>query len=102
MPDFEDHDACRTAIWQLQQTLAGHGLPAETAESAPLLVVAGNPDDATFTVTVRCEPRPSDGGRLWFWLDDGAASTPRPLTEADRLADAVVHICGERKNRTGP
>jgi hypothetical protein len=91
-----DDDERRTAIWRLQQAL-GRGLITAVAESEPALVVAGNRDEGTRTVTVRCDPRASDGGRLWFWLDPGHAA--KPLIEADNLADAVVHIHGERQIR---
>lgn len=94
-------DECRLAIWRLQQTI-GRQLPTEVAESEPALVVAGNAEEGTRTVTVRCGPRPADNDRLWFWLDPDDRSdgqSAKPLIEADRLADAVVHICGERQIR---
>jgi hypothetical protein len=98
-----EDDERRLAIWQLQQTL-GPGLITEVAESEPVLVVAGNPKEGTRALTVRCDPREGDGDRLWFWLIDPEPDWPeeygpRPLMEADRLADAVVRICGERKIR---
>ena len=96
MNGIED-DPRRLAIWQLAQTLTAHRLPAEVAESEPVLVVAGSPEEGTRTLTVRCDPRASDEGRLWFSFLDG--SEPRPLAEASRLADAMVHICGERQIR---
>ena len=94
----------RLAIWQLQQTLTTHNLEAVVAESEPVLVVAGNLDKGTRTLTVRCDTREDDSDRLWFWLLDPDPSPdwseedgPRPLMEADRLADAMLRICGERK-----
>lgn len=91
----------RAAIWKLQQAL-GRELITAVAESEPALVVAGNRDEGTRTLTVRCDPRRSDGDRLWFWLDRSSSTqehTPKPLIEADNLADAVAHIYGERKIR---
>jgi hypothetical protein len=103
MTSTPDDDGRRIAIWQLQQTLTALHLQAEVAESEPLLVVAGNPKDGTRALAVRCDPRPAAGGRLWFWIDPGPgrsrANAMKPLVEADRLADAVVHIRGERKLR---
>lgn len=97
MTGTED-DPRRLAIWQLQQSL-GRELISEVAESEPVLVVAGNPDKGTRTLTVRCGARRSDGDRLWFWLDRGPGRSAKPLIEADNLADAVVHISGERQIR---
>lgn len=89
-----DDDPRRVAIWQLQQTL-GREVPAEVAESEPVLVIAGRPEDGTCTVTVRCEPRSVDDEQLWFFIvDESAASIP--LMPAERLADAALFICGER------
>jgi hypothetical protein len=101
MTGVED-DPRRAAIWQLQQTL-GPELISEIAVSEPALVVAGNPEEGTRTLTVRCDPREEDGDRLWFWFA-GAPGWPeeygpRPLMEARRLADAVVRIYGERQIR---
>lgn len=94
-----DTDA-RLAIWQLQQTLSAHQLPAEVAESEPILVVAGSPEKGTRALTVRCDPREGDGDRLWFWIESGSGLSRdqdvTPLMEVDRLADAMVRICGER------
>jgi hypothetical protein len=102
MTGVED-DERRLAIWQLAQTLTAHKMPAEVAESEPALVVAGNPNSGTRALTVRCDRRSADGDRLWFWLepDSGRSrdSASKPLIEADRLADAMVHICGERQIR---
>lgn len=102
MTGAED-DPCRLAIWQLAQTLNAHQLPAEVAESEAALVVAGSPEKGTRSLTVRCDQRPADNDRLWFWLepDSGRSrdSASKPLIEADRLADAMVHICGERQIR---
>lgn len=92
-----DTDA-RLAIWRLQQTL-GRELATEVAVSDPVLVIAGNREEGTRTVTVRCGPREADNGRLWFWLDCGRNRTPKPLIEADNLADAAMHISGERRIR---
>jgi hypothetical protein len=92
----EDHDKRRTAIWQLQQTLTGHDLIAEAAPSEPLLVVAGRVDEGTRMVSVRCGPRPSDGGALWFWSDRGHDLDAKPLGPADRTVDAVMAILDER------
>lgn len=88
-----DLDPRRTAIWQLQQTLTGHALIAELAESEPLLVVAGNREDGFRSLTVRCDARGSDGGALWFLLD---ADEPVPLAPVGRTIDAVTAILGER------
>lgn len=102
MTGIED-DPRRLAIWQLAQTLTAHRLPAEVAESEPVLVVAGNPENGTRSLTVRCDPREADNDRLWFWTEpDSGRSRDHdviPLIEADRLADAMVHICGERMIR---
>jgi hypothetical protein len=97
MTGVED-DERRLAIWRLQQTI-GRQLATEVAESDPVLVVTGNRDEGTRTLTVRCDPRRSDGDRLWFWVDRGTGRSAKPLIEADQLADAVVHICGERQVR---
>jgi hypothetical protein len=101
--DPQEDDARRIAIWQLAQTLSAHQLLAEVAESAPVLVIAGNPEKGTRALTVRCDPRQDDGDRLWFWVEpDSGRSLDQdvtPLVEADRLADAMVHICGERQIR---
>lgn len=101
--DLQEDDVRRIAIWQLQQTLTAHQLLAEVAESEPVLVVAGNPEKRTRALTVRCDPRQDDSGRLWFWIesDSGQSRNPAvtPLIEADNLADAVVHIHGERQIR---
>lgn len=91
-----DDDPSRVAIWRLQQTL-GRALPTAVAESEPVLVVAGVPDEGTHTVTVRCGTRRSDGDRLWFWLDRGPGKASQPLAEVDRLADAALLICGEHR-----
>lgn len=102
MTAIED-DPRRLAIWQLQQTLAAARMPAEVAESEAALVVAGNPEKGTRAVTVRCDPRPADDDRLWFWLEPASGrsrdNASKPLIEAERLADALVHICGERQIR---
>lgn len=99
-------DPCRLGIWRLAQTLSAHQLLAEVAESEPVLVVAGNPGNGTRAVTVRCGPRAADFDRLWFWIepDSGRSQgqSAKPLIEADRLADAMVHICGERQIRDRP
>lgn len=99
-------DECRIAIWQLQQTLTANRLPAEVAESEPVLVVTGNPDEGTRSLTVRCDPRPTDGDRLWFWMTDPPPRPDHPwdydatpLGEADRLADAMVRVLDERQIR---
>jgi len=105
MTGVED-DPRRLAIWRLAQTLSAHQLPAEVAESEPVLVVAGNPDAGTRALAVRCGPRAADLDRLWFWIepDSGRSrdQSAKPLIEADRLADAMVHICGERQIRDRP
>lgn len=102
MTGIED-DPRRLAIWQLAQTLNAHQLPAEVAESEPVLVVAGNSENGTRALTVRCDPRPADGDRLWFWLEPSSGRSrdhaATPLMEVARLADAMVHICGERQIR---
>lgn len=102
MTGIED-DPRRLAIWQLAQTLAANQLPAEVAESDAALVVAGSPENGTRALTVRCDPRPADDDRLWFWLESGTGPSRNqdvtPLMEVDRLADAMVRICGERKIR---
>lgn len=97
-----DTDVRRVAIWQLQQTLKASQLEAVVAESDPVLVLAGSLAEGTRTLTVRCDPRKDDGGRLWFWLIGSEPGWPqeygpRPLMEADRLADAMLRICGERQ-----
>ncbi|MFC7731236.1 hypothetical protein [Actinomadura keratinilytica] len=48
-------------------------------------------DVAGVSLTITCRPRPEDGGRLWFFTDDGA-----PVSEADGVheADAILHILG--------
>ncbi len=101
--DPQEDDARRVAIWRLAQTLTAHQLPAEVAESAPVLVVAGNPEKGTRALTVRCDVRRDDGDRLWFWVESGSGRSREqsvtPLVEADRLADAMVSICGERQIR---
>ncbi len=101
--DLQEDDPRRLGIWQLAQTLNAHQLPAEVAESEPVLVVAGNPDEGTRALTVRCDQRPADDDRLWFWIDPSPGHTQgrdaTPLIEADRLADAMVHICGARQIR---
>jgi hypothetical protein len=90
-----DTDPRRTAIWQLQQTLTGHQLIAELSPSEPTLVVAGSQEDGTRTLTVRCDHRASDEGRLWFAVEaDG--SEPRPLAEVTRIIDAVTGILSAR------
>jgi hypothetical protein len=91
-----DHDERRTAIWRLQRTLTGHDMIAEAAPSAPLLVVAGRFGEGTRMISVRCAPRPTDGGALWFWSDRGQGLDAKPLSPADRTADAVRAILDER------
>jgi hypothetical protein len=91
-------DARRVAIWRLHQAI-GRGLVSEVAKSGLVLVVTGNPKAGTRTLTVRCAPRPADGGRLWFWLAPSPGQGAKPLIEADQLADAVLSICGERQIR---
>lgn len=102
MTGIED-DPRRLAIWQLAQTLAAARMPAEVAESEAALVVAGNPEKGTRALTVRCDPRQDDGERLWFWIESGTGASRdqdvTPLMEVDRLADAMVRICGERQIR---
>lgn len=102
MTAIED-DPRRLAIWQLAQTLNAHQLPAEVAETEPVLVVAGNPESGTRSLTVRCDPRPADDDRLWFWIESGSGLSRdqdvTPLMEVNRLADTMVHICGERQIR---
>lgn len=97
MSGAED-DPRRVAIWRLQQATE-RGLAAKVAKSGLVLVITGNPEAGTRTLTVRCAPRQADGGRLWFWLAPGPGRGAKPLIEADNLADAVVHIYGERKIR---
>lgn len=94
-----DHDERRTAIWRLQQTLTGHDLIAEAAPSSPLLVVAGRVDEGTRMISVRCGPRASDGGALWFWSDRGQGLDAKPLSPIDRTVDAVTAILDERTLR---
>lgn len=94
-----DHDERRTAIWRLQLSLTGHDLIAEAAPSAPLLVVAGRIDEGTRMISVRCDPRATDGGALWFWSDRGQGLDARPLSPADRTGDAVRAILDERTLR---
>jgi hypothetical protein len=89
-----DLDPRRAAIWQLQQTLTAHQLIAEMAESEPVLVVAGSPEEGTRTLRVRCDHRASDEGRLWFSFLDG--SEPRGLAEVSRVVDAVTGILSAR------
>jgi hypothetical protein len=95
----DDGDQCRIEIWRLQQTLTGHGLIAELAPSEPLLVVAGSPEDGTRTLTVRCDPRVSDEGRLWFTATVDGQAEPKPLADVTRAIDAVTGILGERRIR---
>jgi len=93
-----DTDVRRIEIWRLQQTLTGHDLIAELAPSEPVLVVAGSPEEGTRTLTVRCDHRASDEGRLWFTVAvDGGE--PQPLAEVSRAVDAVTGILGERQVR---
>lgn len=94
-----DTDPRRTAIWQLQQTLTGHALIAEPSPSEPTLVVAGSQDEGTRTLTVRCDHRASDEGRLWFTVEaDGEDA--KPLADTSRVVDAVTGILGERRIRS--
>lgn len=91
-----EHGERRNKIWQLQQTLTGHDLIAELAESEPLLVVAGDSADGFRSVTVHCDRRASDGGALWFWCDRGQGTEGKPLAPVDRPVDAVTAILSER------
>jgi len=91
-----DHEERRTAIWRLQHALTGHDLIAEAAPSAPLLVVAGRIDEGTRMISVRCAPRASDDGALWFWSDRGHGLDAKPLSPVDRTVDAVMAILDER------
>lgn len=91
-----DLESRRTALWLLQQTLAGHGLSAETVEAELLLVVAGVNADGFRTVSVRCHQRADDGGNLWFFLAQEEGKETEPLAPVDRIVDAVTAILGER------
>jgi hypothetical protein len=96
--ELQKDDPRRLGIWQLAQTLNAHQLPAEVAESEPVLVVVGNAENGTRALTVRCGFRADDNDRLWFFMvDDQGAEMP--LMETDRLADAMVRLCGERRIR---
>jgi hypothetical protein len=91
----EDLKARRTAaIWHLSEQLRGHELVAEMAQSEPVLVVLGDREQGTITLTIRCNPRKADGWALWFWLDTNGELAP--LAPVDRLVDAVTAILGAR------
>ncbi len=81
-----DTDQRRARIIALAQILQGQGLDPQVAESDPLL---GIPRPGDTTLLVRCDPRASDGGRLWFYSPPG-----HPIVEADdaHLQDAVVAL----------
>jgi len=91
-----EHGERRTALWLLQQTLAGHGLSAEAVESESLLVVAGAKADGFRAVSVRCDRRADDGDALWFLLEQEEGEETAPLAPVDRIVDAVTAILGER------
>jgi hypothetical protein len=91
-------DQRRLGIWALSQTLQMHGLIGETAESAPVLVVAGAAADGFRTVTVRCDHRPEDSNALWYFLEDGDVRTP--IGSVGRPEDAMTAILGERVIRS--
>lgn len=47
--------------------------------------------EADLTITIRCRPRVSDGGRCWFVSDAGT-----PLAEADQVINAAMVVKGMR------
>jgi hypothetical protein len=54
-------------------------------------------EDATgVSVTVTCRSRPEDGGRLWFFTEDG-----EPISETGGVhePDAVLHVLGRLARR---
>lgn len=42
--------------------------------------------------TITCSPRPSDFDKLWFW-----DSKRQPISEADKIPDAAMHIAKSLK-----
>lgn len=67
-------DARRDRIWAVRQALGAHGIGAEVAESEPVLCIAG-----ACAVTIRCDRRASDEGRLWLY----DVATTEPIAQAD-------------------
>lgn len=57
-----------------------------------LLVAADPPAGAPLVVKAR--PRPSDGDRLWFWVDDVPVAEADHVEAPARVADRVVSSSG--------
>jgi hypothetical protein len=69
----------------LAMHLGTRGLDVDVTREA---LIARHPNRPDTTVAITCRHRPDDVHRLWFFAKD------MPITEADRIFDAAVAICG--------
>ena len=78
-------------LFSLAQALRGwDGVTTELRDNR--LEVNRQQGDRLRSDTITCSPRPSDGDHLWFWN-----SNRDPISEADKIPDAAMHIAKSLK-----
>lgn len=84
MSSLLEHPHIYPALHDLGQRLRAHGLDADLHDDHLLILAPG--ESPRLGGRVECKPRPVDGDRLWFFLDDEA------IEQADRVMDAAMTI----------
>ena len=85
-PDDTEPDERQAALGQLLQVLRGHGLVADMLTDR---IRVSQPRTPAIEIDIRCAPRASCDGELWFFADGG-----RPIAAADQFHEAIPAIKG--------